>query len=228
MWLCNSSIGRKVVMSLSGIALVLFLAFHASMNVVALFSREGYNMICAFLGSNWYAVAATVGLAALVLIHILYALWLTIQNRRARGNNRYDVVDTPKAVEWASQNMLVLGIVVVLGMALHLYNFWYNMMFAELIGQPELGGLEATDGYGYIVKTFSCPIYTVIYLVWLVALWFHLTHGFWSALQTVGWSGKIWFQRWRCIGNVVSTIIILMFAVVAIYFTVCGGNACSA
>ena len=215
-------------MSLSGIALVLFLAFHASMNVVALFSREGYNMICAFLGSNWYAVAATVGLAALVLIHILYALWLTIQNRRARGNNRYDVVDTPKAVEWASQNMLVLGIVVVLGMALHLYNFWYNMMFAELIGQPELGGLEATDGYGYIVKTFSCPIYTVIYLVWLVALWFHLTHGFWSALQTVGWSGKIWFQRWRCIGNVVSTIIILMFAVVAIYFTVCGGNACSA
>ena len=52
MWLCDSSIGRKVVMSVTGIALVLFLTFHASMNVVALFSAEGYNMICEFLGSN--------------------------------------------------------------------------------------------------------------------------------------------------------------------------------
>ena len=61
MWLCDSSIGRKVVMSVTGIALILFLTFHASMNVVALFSSEGYNMICEFLGANWYAVIATIG-----------------------------------------------------------------------------------------------------------------------------------------------------------------------
>ena len=162
MWLCDSSIGRKVVMSVTGIALVLFLTFHASMNVVALFSAEGYNMICEFLGSNWYAVAATLALAALVVIHIIYAFWLTMQNRKARGNNRYDVTSKPDKVEWASQNMLVLGIIVVLGMVLHLYNFWYNMMFAELMGDPYMGGLHATDGYGYIVKTFSCPVYTVL------------------------------------------------------------------
>ena len=95
MWLCDSSIGRKVVMSVTGIALVLFLTFHASMNVVALFSAEGYNMICEFLGSNWYAVAATLALAALVVIHIIYAFWLTMQNRKARGNNRYDVTSKP-------------------------------------------------------------------------------------------------------------------------------------
>ena len=59
MWLFNSSIGRKVVMSLTGMALILFLTFHMSMNVVALFSEEGYNMICEMLGANWYAVAAT-------------------------------------------------------------------------------------------------------------------------------------------------------------------------
>ena len=102
MWLCDSSIGRKVVMSVTGIALVLFLTFHASMNVVALFSAEGYNMICEFLGSNWYAVAATLALAALVVIHIIYAFWLTMQNRKARGNNRYDVTSKPDKVEWAS------------------------------------------------------------------------------------------------------------------------------
>ncbi|MCD8319134.1 MAG: succinate dehydrogenase cytochrome b subunit [Paraprevotella sp.] len=226
MWLCDSSIGRKVVMSVTGIALVLFLTFHASMNVVALFSADGYNMICEFLGSNWYAVVATLGLAALVVIHIIYAFWLTMQNRKARGDNRYDVTSKPDKVEWASQNMLALGIIVVLGMILHLYNFWYNMMFAELAGNPYMGGLAATDGYGYILATFSNPVYTVLYVIWLVALWFHLTHGFWSATQTLGWNGKIWFNRWKCIGCIYVTIVILAFLVVALYFSFCGG--CSA
>ena len=222
MWLCDSSIGRKVVMSVTGIALILFLTFHASMNVVALISAEGYNMICEFLGANWYAVVATIGLAALAVIHIIYAFWLTIQNRKARGNNRYDITDKPAKVEWASQNMLVLGIIVLLGLALHFYNFWYNMMFAELIGQPMLGGLHAADGYGYIVQTFSQPVFTVIYVIWLVALWFHLTHGFWSSIQTLGWNGKVWFNRWKVIGNIYVTLVILMFLVVALYFSFCG------
>ncbi len=231
MWLINSSIGRKVVMSVSGIALVLFLTFHMSMNLVALFSAEGYNMICEFLGANWYALVATAALAALVVVHIIYAFWLTMQNRNARGAERYAVSSTPKSVEWASQNMLVLGLVVVLGLALHLFNFWSHMMFAELIHQPMLGGLEATDGYGYIVQTFSCPVYVVLYLVWLAALWFHLTHGFWSALQTLGWSNKIWFERWRVIGNIFTTLIVLGFAVVVVVFYVkslCCGAACCA
>ena len=73
MWLSNSSIGRKVVMSVTGIALVLFLTFHMAMNLVALFSGEAYNMVCEFLGANWYALVATVGLAALFVIHIIYA-----------------------------------------------------------------------------------------------------------------------------------------------------------
>lgn len=216
MWLINSSVGRKVVMSVTGIALVLFLTFHASMNVVALFSAKGYNMICEFLGANWYAVVATLGLAALVVLHFAYAIWLTLQNRSARGNNRYAVTDTPAKVEWASQNMLVLGFIVILGMALHLFNFWYNMMFAELVEADNVA--LAANGAYYIVQTFSCPVYTVIYLVWLAALWFHLSHGFWSALQTLGWSGHIWFNRWRCIGNVYCTIVILMFAAVALAF----------
>lgn len=217
MWLINSSIGRKVVMSVTGVALILFLLFHASMNVVALISAEGYNMICGFLGANWYAVAATIGLAGLVLLHFLYAFWLTIQNRRARGNSRYEVTDTPKKVEWSSQNMLVLGIIVILGMGLHLYNFWAKMMLVELV--PCAGDHHlATNGVYWIAETFSCPVYTVIYLVWLAALWMHLNHGLWSSMQTLGWSGKIWFNRWRCISCIVSTVIILMFVAVAVAF----------
>lgn len=226
MWLTNSSIGRKVIMSVTGIALILFLTFHGCMNLVALFSKEGYNLVCEMLGANWYAVLATGALAVLVAIHFIYAIILTLQNRKARGNNRYAVTCKPEKVEWASQNMLVLGIIVVLGLLLHLFNFWYNMMFAELFnaGMPYVNNVEsASDGYGMIAYTFSNPVFTVLYIIWFIAIWFHMTHGFWSAMQTLGWNGKIWFNRWRCIGNIYVSVVMLIFLAVALKFAFCGG-----
>ena len=132
MWLLNSSIGKKLIMSISGLFLVLFLLFHLSMNVAAVFSGEAYNMVCSLLGSNWYAVAATLVLAAGVVIHFVYAIILTLQNRKARGNDRYAINARPKGVEWASQNMFVLGLIVILFMLLHFSQFWYKMMFCLL------------------------------------------------------------------------------------------------
>ena len=163
MWLSNSSVGRKVVMSVTGIALILFLTFHMAMNLVALVSANGYNMVCEFLGANWYALVATVGLAALFIIHIIYAFWLTMQNRKARGNERYAVVDKPKTVEWASQNMLVLGIVVIVGLGLHLVNFWAKMQLPELMHNmgahaDMLTLAYAANGVYHIQNTFSNPI----------------------------------------------------------------------
>ena len=134
MWLINSPIGRKVVMSLTGICLILFLTFHCCMNVAAFFSGHAYNMVCEFLGSNWYAVLGTLGLAFLAVCHIVYAFILTAQNRRARGPQRYEVTSRRPEVSWASQNMLVLGLIIVVGLLLHLYNFWAHMMLAELAG----------------------------------------------------------------------------------------------
>ena len=211
-------------MSVTGVALILFLTFHMSMNIAALFSGDAYNMICEFLGANWYALVATLGLAALAVIHILYAFWLTMQNRKARGSERYAVTTRPAGVEWASQNMLVLGIVIVLGLLLHLFNFWYNMMFAELTGIAVAH--DPADGYAYIQDTFSCPVYVVLYIVWLAALWFHLSHGFWSAMQTFGWNGKTWFCRWKVIGIVYSTLLCLGFLVVVLWFAAKGLCGC--
>ena len=187
------------------------------MNIVALFSKEGYNMICELLGANWYAVAATIGLAALAIIHIVYAFILQVQNRRARGSERYEVTSKPEKVEWASQNMLALGIIILLGLILHLYNFWYNMMFAELFPAIHFDPAPA-DGFGKIVNTFGNPIYVVLYVIWIVAIWFHLSHGFWSAIQTMGWNGKTWFCRWKVIGLIYVTLLMLGFLVVVLAF----------
>ena len=233
MWLFNSSIGRKVVMSVTGISLILFLTFHCCMNLVALFSGDAYNMICALLGANWYAVVATLGLAGLAVAHIVYAFILTAQNRKARGDNRYEVATTVNAgkVEWASKNMLVLGIIICLGLLLHLFNFWYNMMFAEIFGMQVAH--DPADGFAFMQDTFSNPVFVVLYIIWFVAIWFHLTHGFWSSLQTLGLSGKTWFCRWKTIGFIYVTLLILGFIAVVLAFffgcapSLCNGACCS-
>lgn len=228
MWLLNSSIGRKLIMSISGLFLILFLLFHLCMNVAAVFSGEAYNMICGFLGANWYALLGTLVLAAGVVVHFAYAIMLTLQNRKARGNDRYALNARPKGVEWASQNMFVLGIIVILGLILHFTQFWYNMMFAELAGFE--GQFGPTDGAAFITFFFQGNIVnTVLYLVWFAALWFHLTHGFWSAIQTLGWSNNLWMSRWECTSKWVATIICGAFAIITIIFYLNGvGASCCA
>ncbi len=212
-WLLNSSIGRKFIMALSGCALILFLLFHMSMNLVLIFSVEAYDMICDFLGTNWYAIVASMGLAALFIVHILYAVVLTLQNRKARGGDVY-ASSNLSPVEWSSKNMFVLGLVIVAFLVLHLYDFWYKMQFSELFH------LQGAEPHGSVIAIdlFSNPVHVVLYLIGITALWFHLAHGFWSMFQSVGINNKVWLPRFKVIGYAVATIICLGFAIVPIFF----------
>ena len=225
-FLVNSSLGRKLVMSISGCFLVLFLLFHMSMNIAALVSADAYNAICAFLGANWYALAGTAILALGVVVHFVYALLLTVQNRRARGNIRYEVTIQEKGVDWASKNMLVIGFIVLGGLALHLFNFWSKMQLVEIMGGHENSlGYSPVDGAALIEYTFSQWYFVALYIVWLVALWFHLTHGVWSMFQTVGWANDTWYPRLKCLANIIATLIFLGFAAVVVVFfikSLCG------
>ena len=225
MWLKDSSIGRKFIMSITGLFLVLFLLFHGSMNLCLviddLFGTQGYNWICAMLGANWYAIIGTLVLALGVVVHFCYALYLTIQNRAARGNDRYAIEARPEGVDWQSKNMLVLGFCVIGFLVLHLINFWWKMQFAELTG-IETSMFDPQDGSAIVKGLFTCGwcgiIYCLLYMIWLVALWFHLSHGVWSALQTLGWSNLIWLKRIKVIGVIFATLAVGLFMVVVVYF----------
>ena len=222
-----SSITKKLIMAITGGALVLFLLFHGSMNIVAIISKEGYNMICEFLGANWYALVATAGLAALMVFHLIYAFVLSFQNYRARGKQRYAVVDRQEGVSWASKNMLVIGAIVLLGLGLHLFNFWANMQLPEVLHKLGMHVEEdvmalVADGSHYIVNTFSCSVYSIVYLVWLAFLWFHLAHGVASVMQSIGWNNHVWKNRIEVIGKVVAALIVLLFASVVIYYWLIG------
>lgn len=215
MWLINSSVGRKVVMSLTGLFLILFITFHALMNAVALISLDAYEAVCEFLGANWYALLGTAVIAGGAVLHIFYAFWLTLQNKKARGNDAYAVSSRPANVEWASQNMLALGIVIFCFLALHLIHFWAKMQLPEMIGDEA----SVLSGKSALKATFSQVWVLPVYLVAFVALWFHLTHGFWSAFQSIGTTNDKWICRFKCIGFWWSTIVVALFAVEAIYFT---------
>lgn len=227
MWLFNSSIGRKLVMAITGVCLVLFVTFHVLMNSVALIWPAAYNQVCEFLGANWYALVASAGLAALFIIHIIYAVWLTIQNRKARGNDRYEVTSRPPQVEWASKNMLVLGIVILAFLVVHLIQFWAKMQWqelrhAELDVLPQLNGVpvEPAQGTLFIQMAFSQIWTPIVYIIGFVALWFHMNHGFWSMFQTTGWSGQSWLPRLKKISCWWTTVVIGLFVAQAIVFTV--------
>ncbi|MBZ4657418.1 MAG: succinate dehydrogenase [Methermicoccus sp.] len=211
-WLIRSSIGRKFVQSISGLFLVLFLLFHMSMNLVLIFSYDAYNFIAnEILGANWWAIIGTGVIALGFVVHIIYAIILTLQNRKARGSDKYaSASKTP--VAWSSKNMFVLGVFILLFLIVHLYQFWYNMQFKELLQLP--GARE--DSAQLVTEVLSNGWVLAIYIVAFAALWLHLTHGFWSALQTVGWNNTKWMKRIKVIGNIFATIICLGFMIVAI------------
>ena len=209
----SSSIGKKLVMSLSGMFLMVFLIVHAVANVLALFGREMYNEVCHFMDTNPIIQVIVPVLAFGFLIHILYATWLTYGNLKARGTQAYAVSTKTKASSWAAQNMFVLGLIVVGFLALHLCHFWAKMQLQHFIG-----GDASDDPYSLVAALFHQPLYTIIYLIWISALWFHLRHGFWSALQTTGLNNSKWLKRLKAIAQVYATIIALAFVSVPVFF----------
>lgn len=227
MWLTSSSIGRKFVMAITGICLVLFVTFHVLMNAVALIWPTAYNQVCEFLGANWYALIGSMGLAALFIIHIIYACWLTLQNRRARGADRYEFNGAAPGVEWSSKNMLVLGVVIVAFLAVHLIQFWYKMQWQELMHNelsvlPQLDNAPVPPAFGtlFIQMAFQEVWTPIVYIIGFVALWFHMNHGFWSMFHTIGWDNNIWIKRLKTIACWWTSIVVALFIAQAIVFTV--------
>ena len=217
-----SSIVKKLIMSISGLFLILFLLLHMTINLFSVIdtftgsygAADGlFALGCEFMALPIVTIMVPV-LAAGFLVHIVYAMILTAGNIQARGGySRYASGSKGKAESWASKNMFVLGIIVLGLLAFHLNHFWAEMQLKEFMGE------HATDPYLLLNVTFQNWWMVVLYIVWFGALGFHLTHGFWSAFQTVGWSNQIWEKRLTYIGYFFIAVIVCGFIAVAV-------NAC--
>ena len=213
-----SSITKKLIMSISGLFLIVFLLLHMTINFFSVIdsftgkygAADGlFQAGCDFMALPFITIMVPV-LAAGFLVHIVYAFILSYGNYKARGTERYAVANKTKAESWAAKNMLVLGVIVLGIVAFHLTHFWADMQLAEWQGH------HAANPYDLLNATFGSWWMLAIYLVWFAALGLHLCHGFWSAFQSIGLSNKIWEKRLMVIGYVFAAIIVLGFAATAI------------
>jgi succinate dehydrogenase / fumarate reductase cytochrome b subunit len=207
-----SSIGKKLIMSISGLFLMVFLLLHLGINLTAIFSESAYNAACEFMNTNILIQLMVPVLALGFVVHICLAIYLSWCNLWARPVG-YAVSSKTKATSWAAQNMLVLGFIVIGLLAVHLSHFWAKMQLQEF-----MGGHTAENPYLLVKATFENPVWALIYLAWIAAIWFHLTHGFWSALQTIGFNNKTWLKRLQVAATAFATLVALGFAAVVLWF----------
>lgn len=227
--LLTASIGRKLLMSVSGLFLILFLFVHLTLNSFLLLDscmgfEEGqmFNAGVHFMGTNPLIKVIEPMLALGFIVHILYSLILTFQNMKARGPQSYASGKKTTGVEWASLNMLPLGIAISAFLVVHISNFYLKMkgIVAWEGGETEFPffGSTATGENAYILvnQAFKSLPLVIFYVVGSVALAFHLAHGFWSSFQTIGWNNAIWMPRLRFIGTLVAIVLGAGFSIIAL------------
>lgn len=226
----TSSIGRKLVMGLTGLFLVSFLIVHAGVNAcifadLPIFNAEDngdmFNRAAHFMGSTVVIRIMEVGLFAGFILHIIQGYMLEAQNRAARGVG-YAKPMGNNGSKWYSRSMGLLGTLILLFLILHLSHFWVPARFTHAgLEEPFITskGSAVHDMFGLMKITFSQLWVVIAYLVGVFSLFWHLMHGFQSAFRTVGVSNKKYNLLLQSIGYGYSVIICLLFAAmpVAIY-----------
>ena len=210
----NSSIGKKFVQAVSGAFLIVFLLLHGTINFFSVIDSftgkfgapDGLFMKgCEFMALPIVDIMVPI-LALGFVIHIGFGIWLTVENVRARGGvKRYEVASKGAADSWSARNMAVLGVMVLGFLFFHLAHFWAKMQLQDFTGG------EAENPYMLLLQTFGNPWILGGYIVWFVAIFLHLAHGFWSMFQTIGWNGGKWFGRLKVISVIVAALIVLLF-----------------
>jgi succinate dehydrogenase / fumarate reductase cytochrome b subunit len=225
----TSSIGKKVVMSLSGLFLIMFLCVHLALNLLLIFDNSGelFNHGAHFMATNPLIKIVEPVLALGFIIHMAWACVLTVQNQKARPAG-YTKSSQGRNATWPSRNMFILGGVILIFLGIHLYNFWWNIKFPEL-GTPlstvVIDGTEMEDTYALVVGLFRSSIcYCLLYILGAIFLGLHLSHGFWSAFQSIGFSNGIWRKRLECLAYFFAVVIGAGFAIIPVYFLVGLGN----
>jgi len=221
-WFINfltSSIGKKIIMSLTGLFLISFLTVHLAGNLQLLVNDKGesFNLYAKFMTTNPIIKFLSYGLYSGILLHAVQGLALWIQNKSARGNKRYakKVTRAVGTNSFAASNMAWLGILILIFLIIHMGDFWFAMKFGS-VPVANYEGVEVKDLFSKVVTTFSNPIFVIIYILGMVGLAFHLLHGFQSAFQTLGLNHPKYTPLIRGVGSLIAVVIPVLFAIIPI------------
>jgi len=213
----SSSIGKKLIMGITGLFLILFLIVHCFINALIFMNDGGvtFNTGAHFMASNWIIRAGEIVLFLGLLLHIYQALRLTLDNQKARPV-KYAVTNGQANSTWYSRSMGLLGTLLLIFLIVHLSNFWVVSRFT---GIPTEDALGQEDLYAVMRQSFMDIRIVILYVLSMISLAYHLLHGFSSAFQTMGWNHKKYSPLIRAVGIWYSIGISLLFAAmpVAIY-----------
>lgn len=214
----SSTLGRKLIMALTGLFLITFLIIHCSINAMIFYNDGGatFSHWGHFMGTNLIIRTLEIGLVLGFLFHIVDGFMLIAQNRNARPV-RYAKTVKPQNTTWYSLNMGLLGTLILLFLILHTYHFWIPNRVSQGLTNWEEGEI---DLYAKMLVVFQEPWVVIVYVLGCFSLFWHLLHGFSSAFQTLGlnhlkYNGVISF-----VGAAFAIIVPIIFASmpIAIYF----------
>jgi succinate dehydrogenase / fumarate reductase, cytochrome b subunit len=217
-WFTNffsSTLGRKLLMALTGLFLILFLLVHLIGNLQLLHADEGkaFNVYAHFMTSNPLIITISIGNFAFIFLHIIWAAILTRRNRAARGPAGYAVNKNSSTL--TSRNMGILGTLILIFLVIHLKGFWYQTHFGN-IEPVDYDGKQVKNLFAVVNEVYSQVWYVVLYVVSMAVVGFHLYHGFGSAFQTLGLNHVKYNPVIRFVGVAFSIIVPVLFALIPI------------
>ncbi len=216
----TSTIGRKLVMSLTGLFLVSFLFVHLSGNLL-IFRGDGgqaFNQYSYFMSTAGIIRVLEIVLVLGVVIHVYTSIVLTRRNQSARPQ-RYAYSDPSANSSWFSRNMGLSGSIVFIFLVAHIQNFWYRYKFSDDVPVRTYDGVEMKDMFWIVQTVFEQQWWiSILYVIAMVLLAFHLNHGFQSAFQTLGIRHRKYTPIIEKLGLFISILIPAGFAAFPIYF----------
>lgn len=212
-----STIGRKVVMALTGLFLISFLIVHVGVNSLLFVNDDGelFNKGANFMETNLLIRAIEYLLFAGFIIHIAQSVVITKKNRKARPV-KYGMNNGNANSKWYSRNMGILGALIFVFLVIHLRDFFYELRFTDEIplrnGVPNL--------YLEVKEVFEMPLYAIIYIISMLVLAFHLLHGFQSAFRSLGLMHKKYTPLIQWLGKAYTYIVCGLFILMPLYFLI--------
>jgi len=213
----NSTLGRKLIMALTGLFLILFLTGHVSGNML-LFKGDGgqaFNMYAKFMTTNPAVKLLSYLTYISVLGHIIYSIALSQHNKSARPVP-YSTSNGSSNSAWSSRNMGVLGTIILIFLVVHLQGFWAQMHWGE-VPLITYEGEEYKNLFLIVSEAFKQEWLVALYVLSMIFLGFHLSHGFTSAFQTLGINHKKYSPAIKAIGTAYSILVPALFASMPVY-----------
>ena len=213
----TSGIGRKVIMSLTGLFLILFLVIHLAGNLQLLKDDGGvaFNEYSNFMAHNPLIQFVSKANFFFILLHAFVSYTLYLKNKKARPVG-YKVTAGSANSSWSSRSMSLLGTLIFIFLLLHLRGFWYEFKYGTQVASIEINGVEMHNAYQWVADAYASPLISGVYVISMIVLGFHLWHGFSSAFQSLGLNHVKYNGFIKIIGKLYAIAIPALFAIIPI------------